>query len=500
MLSPTGTLKELLRERILLMSTTINLHEPPPRSDAKAFLNYQIAVMQAFAAGRSIEVRHKDAVNEGSWQQIDDPRWEWNTINYRVAPPKIANGHNPSSLTDEQVGEHEGWRFLSREEQINLSSVYPAGATAEPNNRSKLLDLAVRGPHTNAWQTGDIIGVWPIRTPYAYRTKKPVGFYLPKSPVAAGHNPASLTEEQVGVKEGWRLLTEEEVRNQTGASRADIELRTGEADSHPWRTAYDYTRIDVQFNWTYRTKKPVGFYLPKSPIAGGHNPRGLTEEQVGVKDGWRTLSVEERQALKADYHSSTTAGVEYWQTGSSGGWASPATGCCTPDTYRTKKPVGFYLPKPKAKLIREWLVDLPVGYRERALKNLKPDAQAATSTTLSSAIFNSCWWRLTPEGEKFWRQVFRWAEAKESSTPVAVPELPPLPQEKKLVPWTANTLPVDRFQVRLKTGSSWVYLILAWDSHSVRLPGYDVPYETLTTHYEHSLDGGKTWLPCGTLE
>jgi len=50
-------------------------------------------------------------------------------------------------------------------------------------------------------------------------------YRLAPSPVAAGHNPDKLTEEQVGVIEGWRLLDEDEI-SQDRNWMDEIELRS----------------------------------------------------------------------------------------------------------------------------------------------------------------------------------------------------------------------------------------------------------------------------------
>lgn len=43
-------------------------------------------------------------------------RWDWSTFDYRIAQPKIAPGHNPHNLTNEQVETHLGWRLLDTDE------------------------------------------------------------------------------------------------------------------------------------------------------------------------------------------------------------------------------------------------------------------------------------------------------------------------------------------------------------------------------------------------
>ena len=75
-----------------------------------------------------------------------------------------------------------------------------------------------------------------------------------------------------------------------------------------------------------------------SPIAQGHNPAKLTEVQVGVAAGWRLLAREEI----ATRESTTDIAAWVW----SNRWTSPWRGSCGACTYRTKKPPGYFLPKP----------------------------------------------------------------------------------------------------------------------------------------------------------
>ena len=85
---------------------------------------------------------------------------------------------------------------------------------------------------------------------------------------------------------------------------------------------------------------------PLSPIAKGHNHDKLTEAQVGISEGWRTISEEERRLAKEPDKSL----VEFWNEYTSGWELCDAGGrfFCT-STYRTRQPEGFFLPKPERK-------------------------------------------------------------------------------------------------------------------------------------------------------
>jgi hypothetical protein len=61
----------------------------------------------------------------------------------------------------------------------------------------------------------------------------------------------------------------------------------------------------------------------------------------------------------------------------------------------------------------------------------------------------------------------------------------------KLRPWTADEVPVGG-QIRCKSPRDYRFLIDSSANAEVR--------ENWLKSCEHSLDGGKTWLPCGVME
>ena len=61
----------------------------------------------------------------------------------------------------------------------------------------------------------------------------------------------------------------------------------------------------------------------------------------------------------------------------------------------------------------------------------------------------------------------------------------------KLRPWTADEVPVGG-QIRSKHSRDYRFLIDRTANAEVR--------EDWLKGYEHSTDGGKTWLPCGVVE
>lgn len=174
--------------------------------------------------------------------------------------------------------------------------------------------------------------------------------------------------------------------------------------------------IDPSWDWSF-----WGYRIAKPNIAEGHNPDGLTEDQVGVRDGWRLLAKEEI-SIRREF----TRDIQGW-CGSTG-WDDTGWAAVNPDiTFRTKKPAGHFLPKkeePKKKTIKDWLNELPSGYRERALKNCSPGS-CGEPKTLREAIEEAFFWFNSPEGYDFWYDVSLWADNPEN-------HLPPLPPSEDL--------------------------------------------------------------------
>lgn len=79
-------------------------------------------------------------------------------------------------------------------------------------------------------------------------------YRIAASPIAAGHNPDKLTEEQVEIKHGWRLLEPAEICNRPVTF--DIQIY-----GTSWCTCA--TNGSVK-SYTYRTLRPPGYFLPKT--------------------------------------------------------------------------------------------------------------------------------------------------------------------------------------------------------------------------------------------
>jgi len=157
------------------------------------------------------------------------------------------------------------------------------------------------------------------------------------------HNPEEISQAMLQPNDGWRFLSKAEVkvRQKLGKRSEDIQLvkrRNGKwADvaargGHPVRT--------------YRTKKPVGYFLDAVPITTDreHNPENVTLKMLEPDDGWRFLSRAEVKVRKTairkftkDIQMCALGGTE-WLTNEAGGDSLLIT-------YRTKRPVGYFLEK-----------------------------------------------------------------------------------------------------------------------------------------------------------
>lgn len=77
---------------------------------------------------------------------------------------------------------------------------------------------------------------------------------------------------------------------------------------------------------------------------------------------------------------------------------------------------------------------------------------------------------------------------------------PAEPEPPKLVPWTFETCPKGVVLVR-EIGGTLVDLVSTWSRDHVKMvAGQWSGYGWMAAQCEHSLDNGRTWLPCGTEE
>lgn len=157
--------------------STVNIFDYPENATPIQLAEYQLEVMRAAERGEPAEFT-SDAYKWTKWHPMRarHEQWAWDGCRYRIARPKIAEGHNPDGLTEAQVGVQDGWRLLSVEENKAL----------RPQERPTDGIEYLAGP--NSWRgnaSGGIDG-------FTYRTKNPPGHYLPK-PAA---EPVAETREE----------------------------------------------------------------------------------------------------------------------------------------------------------------------------------------------------------------------------------------------------------------------------------------------------------------
>jgi hypothetical protein len=249
-------------------------------------------------------------------------------------------------------------------------------------------------------------------------------------------------------------------------------------DWHPYRQSCVGLPLFRWDMWHYRVARPK--------VAEGHNPDNLTEEQVGVADGWRLLTAEEIKGPKGP-------GVEYlffpgdWQKA---GITGPHR---SHNTYRTKAAAGRYTPQPVQPMtVLGWLYLLPDGYRERALKNRFACRDEWPACSLAGAINHAFCWSESPEGLDFWCDVFDALRVDEA--------LPPLPDApKKVVPWSLDNF-VWPDCIKLHGEGTTIIAVTA--AHDAGLATYHglLTWKDLADNYVYSVDHAQTFQPCCRTE
>lgn len=74
--------------------------------------------------------------------------------------------------------------------------------------------------------------------------------------------------------------------------------------------------------------------------------------------------------------------------------------------------------------------------------------------------------------------------------------LPPEPPAKRWRPWTVCEVPL--LAIARRKGFDERYVILgATQAKTVLVASSSIPSDTMLHEWEHTLDGGKNWLPCG---
>jgi hypothetical protein len=112
--------------------------------------------------------------------------------------------------------------------------------------------------------------------------------------------------------------------------------------------------------------------------------------------------------------------------------------------------------------------------------------------------FRDAWGLVTPIGGGFgiWGP-----EVFTRTDPIFMFRLAPEPPAKKFRPWTPEEVPVGAIVRTARTGQPFRWMIVAVCGSGITTCGGDSckthKHQYLLDSSEHSLDNGKTWLPCG---
>ncbi len=200
-----------------------NVHEYPESANERELLAYKIAVEQAALDGKPIEI---SKANRNQWAEYgvhDVPAFCWGEWHYRVARPKVAEGHNPDGLTEDQVETSKGYRLLTTQE---LSDPRQPGLQMWARNDGCWTDAIVD------WVGYGHFGVT------TYRTKAAPGQYAPK-PV----QPTTVL--------GWLNLLPDGYRERA--------FRNSLGSRHEWPAGSIAGALNLAFDW-FPSPEGLGFW------------------------------------------------------------------------------------------------------------------------------------------------------------------------------------------------------------------------------------------------
>ncbi len=115
-------------------------------------------------------------------------------------------------------------------------------------------------------------------------------------------------------------------------------------------------------------------------VAPGHNPDKLTFAQVG--EGYRLLSTEEWNHIHSQNGSGET--LDMWSNHTR--WIAGGNGYCVSVTYRTNKPAGYFLPKPK-KIVPREAADYPAMFWVRLKDVIIIDSAHLVTSISENGVF-----------------------------------------------------------------------------------------------------------------
>ncbi len=178
----------------------------------------------------------------------------------------------------------------------------------------------------------------------------------------------------------------------------------GKVEVWPYQGSWIPTVVPL---WDWHT---TDYRIAQSPIAQGHNPERLTEEQVGVKDGWRLISREEQEPWKGRIMQGDLVEV-LWNCGQ---WIPSGIGGVI-FTYRTKQPVGYFLPKTKTRVPLE-AKDIPaVCWLKNSSKHAQYFVHGVTMYSVQfGTVFESQFASLWAEGWEYSSDRITWKPCQTS--------------------------------------------------------------------------------------
>lgn len=295
--------------------------------------NYR-PIRQSYTAGKPVGTAHRysTAALGGVWRKLDVPAGHrvveldevlgarkvryalitksgavlgphtWDISSYNEFAKKTVREHN-------KAGAFAGYRDVVLFASLAQPAPTPAPAPKKAERPLPAIPAGYRivgpdeknelGDHYLCWD-GEYY--WAVHSEVGYTKNSPrqpwssrwacVIRPLPK--VASGHNPHKLTEDQVGVKDGWRLLSVAEVQHRAKTDGVPT-IPEGEVEGldpdDRNRGFYSGVFCGDELAWTYRTKRPAGYFLTA--------PRTTTELET-TKEALSKAQAETDRLLKVN--------------------------------------------------------------------------------------------------------------------------------------------------------------------------------------------------------
>jgi hypothetical protein len=168
-------------------------------------------------------------------------------------PPAGDSWWNNAELTAEQVEVDKGWRLMLLSEHVELVRYRKSKYTG------------IKPTTFGSWSLWQTIDRWSSQdncdgtdTNTTYRTRQPIpvrAACIPEPPAGESwHNPDNVTAEQLGVREGWRLLLSSEVGKPETGNPLYGRCDSWGSCSHEWTSGRNW---GMGRKTTYRTRFPL---------------------------------------------------------------------------------------------------------------------------------------------------------------------------------------------------------------------------------------------------